>query len=1392
MSLIDQKFKNHYDYYLTLGVETNQQQSGSLQQVSSDYQGRVLYELLQNAFDKSNGKILVELKDNTLYIANDGGKFTYNSVFNYKKGNSKRCDFESLCSIATSTKIDAASIGNKGVGFKSVFSVSSEGYVKIHTKGLIQNEEETIEEEISFLVYDVFTQTSSINSDYPKVIKEYLEENIAAVQSERAERGVPGYYFPLLLKNKDENIQQLYNNGYVTVIEIPFNDEQLIRNLIDEIKQIHFKFVSLKHKKKFAIQFNLEDDSFIKSISPKDKGLISVEIEKDKIAELAKQAGVTISENNYVGIYFREEANGLLYNYLPTQKPSPFPFIDFHADFHTTVDRRSIDFSKTTAIGKYNTLLLEACIELLFITLCSQVDDITVESLNLRIIDAVKIPKKQLAFNWRILDFDNTNICRQKIRDLFSVDDDYLNQYNYKDRRRYLNVVTFLSKLSKAYFDEARDSDEYDVYYKCLKVLINQLTDDYNKVYSRSKTFKYELAIQLMELDVKILPNSDFKRDDEVFFKQKENETVQLPSFLGVKVTNFVIEDEGLRRALGIKEYSDSYPILRYFRQVSINGEISSDSITEKQQIELLQSLYEFFKNRNANISFTHRYENFISDKSRADSSPQNNANFSVSTLFLKVNTGKYKPAQLCTLDELDKEFLLKINIEKQDLFLKFLGVSSVDKYLVVEKTIYDKFREGIDYIPMTIEREKTDILTGEKILPQIRVISNTKEIHPALINYNRYPFLDDISNKNIREQLHSLKIGNYYDFPRTYVTILLDRLQEAILNYPSHVVRLYSYNLFDLFHRQKKYIVSKNGNYEITSSTDFLIASNKEEYELLASKSITLLCHFNANEISEPHFQDKKVKLKLSSVETEGETKFITSLFIEKIYPYVPFLLIEISKMEYNISERNYLLNSHEIQKFKEFLTKIEIVESDKIAAIWNFDEKDICIEKPEPFQWDPKENKIYIERNISDKLFANLIAKHIFNLSALSDKIELFFGKDVTEIVKDYDKLDVEQINKFWIPDYLEKFKSFQKEILDLFSGFKTDNKQLWFLYNEHNQSDFLISLNNSGLIPMLQQQIKEVKAQEAYQEYFKDFELEISRKHIEKRVGKLKTILKINDVNSPLLFELENLESKLGIEKRISEIELEISSLFPNTENGILETETKKAQQEINIKNKVNSIYQKFLLENVKETTKLDLTGEELSQVQLTRKKKVIYKGNNKLAIETELAAMGATGEEEVLIYFISKFIEIEDVEKRIIGINAVHSLIQSVTASDKLFDTLKDNCLSVIENDEELRRALIPFFYITLHFKFSNFDLVAFDEGQAVLVEVKTTDKMSFIMSISEVLRARSDDNYIIVRVTSDAIEILGNPVKQFEGYINEVRGKNISMKPRNYEVTIANQ
>src|SRR4051794_12760996 len=97
-------FDKHYAYYRTIGIETIKQQSGQVEQVSADYQGRVIFELLQNAFDKAERNILVKVANGNLYVANDGNKFSFQSNFDYTDGASKRGDFQSLCSISTSTK----------------------------------------------------------------------------------------------------------------------------------------------------------------------------------------------------------------------------------------------------------------------------------------------------------------------------------------------------------------------------------------------------------------------------------------------------------------------------------------------------------------------------------------------------------------------------------------------------------------------------------------------------------------------------------------------------------------------------------------------------------------------------------------------------------------------------------------------------------------------------------------------------------------------------------------------------------------------------------------------------------------------------------------------------------------------------------------------------------------------------------------------------------------------------------------------------------------------------------------------------------------------------------------------------------------------------------------
>src|ERR1039457_3823971 len=92
-------------------------------QVASDYRGRLVYELLQNADDamadgtSGQDRVSFLVNDRELWIANSGRPLTDDDV-------------QGLCGLGASSKVDAlgtrrASIGHKGLGFKSVLEITS-------------------------------------------------------------------------------------------------------------------------------------------------------------------------------------------------------------------------------------------------------------------------------------------------------------------------------------------------------------------------------------------------------------------------------------------------------------------------------------------------------------------------------------------------------------------------------------------------------------------------------------------------------------------------------------------------------------------------------------------------------------------------------------------------------------------------------------------------------------------------------------------------------------------------------------------------------------------------------------------------------------------------------------------------------------------------------------------------------------------------------------------------------------------------------------------------------------------------------------------------------------------------------------------------------------------
>ena len=83
--------------------------AGLEQYVAESYDSRSFVELLQNADDAGASRFVIQRTGDFLIVANDGRCFT-------------RSDFESLCRSAASSKSRGASIGYRGIGFKSVVS----------------------------------------------------------------------------------------------------------------------------------------------------------------------------------------------------------------------------------------------------------------------------------------------------------------------------------------------------------------------------------------------------------------------------------------------------------------------------------------------------------------------------------------------------------------------------------------------------------------------------------------------------------------------------------------------------------------------------------------------------------------------------------------------------------------------------------------------------------------------------------------------------------------------------------------------------------------------------------------------------------------------------------------------------------------------------------------------------------------------------------------------------------------------------------------------------------------------------------------------------------------------------------------------------------------------
>lgn len=163
-------------------------------QVASDYRGRLVYELLQNADDAmadlatASDRVSFLVTDEELWIANTGRALSDDDVLG-------------LCGLGASSKIDVqgnrrASIGHKGLGFKSVLEVTDEPSVYSSTTSF----------------------TLGARNARPQIEALWAELGLAAP------KGVPAMRFPTAVTGAGSRWADYQADGFNTAFFFPFKD----------------------------------------------------------------------------------------------------------------------------------------------------------------------------------------------------------------------------------------------------------------------------------------------------------------------------------------------------------------------------------------------------------------------------------------------------------------------------------------------------------------------------------------------------------------------------------------------------------------------------------------------------------------------------------------------------------------------------------------------------------------------------------------------------------------------------------------------------------------------------------------------------------------------------------------------------------------------------------------------------------------------------------------------------------------------------------------------------------------------------------------------------------------------------------------------------------------
>lgn len=384
------------------------------EQVEHQYHGRFLIELLQNAHDalfevenhedhapKDEGRIEIVVTDEPpfgcLYVANDGKPFT-------------QSNFNSLSRFGQSDKDPAKSIGNKGIGFRSVLEIclspeiySRESSQSAAFNGFCFRFSPEIKSKFQAPILDLLNGDDQpvIDLGIPVPLVKWGNQQLQDVRSLYIENKIDvaaelKFLSPYLLpepasrKNSPDKIHEFEEKGFSTVVRLPFISQRAWDVTCENINLLDEKTVLFLQKLKclwIEAPYHTCYIERTKSPLPADNEANVVDIDvihtdddqprpkkywvwnweygggsKPEEAEQLKKAAAELpgkwKEVDKAGLAIAIPVSdfperGLISIFLPTKQPSGAA-CHLNAPFYGDISRTCVDFQKT-----YNKLLLE-------------------------------------------------------------------------------------------------------------------------------------------------------------------------------------------------------------------------------------------------------------------------------------------------------------------------------------------------------------------------------------------------------------------------------------------------------------------------------------------------------------------------------------------------------------------------------------------------------------------------------------------------------------------------------------------------------------------------------------------------------------------------------------------------------------------------------------------------------------------------------------------------------------------------------------------------------------------------------------------------------------------------------------------------------------------------